>query len=174
MIRSPDDIINQLGIARGETIAEIGSGSGHMAIALAHAVGKNGHVYAIDIKPDVLDRLESDARQAGLSHVETITGDIQIGGSIPVLDGQIDKVMLVMVLFYLQDMDSVFAEIARVLKSGGQVIAVEWEDSFGGIGPHSDHLVTIEQIKESAEKSGLIFMRDLDVGEQHFGMVFKK
>lgn len=54
------------GVGPGTTVAEAGSGSGALTIALAYAVGPNGHVISYDRRDDFLEAARSNVRRAGL------------------------------------------------------------------------------------------------------------
>ena len=60
-------IIFRLGIGSGSRVLEVGTGSGAMTTALAHAVGPDGHVYSYDVRQDMLDCTESNLKRAGLA-----------------------------------------------------------------------------------------------------------
>lgn len=68
-----------LELEEGQTILEIGSGSGYNAAVMAEIIGKKGHIYSIER----LDRLAEFAREnlqkAGYSNVEVILGDGSLG-----------------------------------------------------------------------------------------------
>src|SRR5437868_1313163 len=52
----PDDAIEALALRPGMIIAEIGAGTGYMAIRIAKKLGPSGRVFANDLQPDMLRR----------------------------------------------------------------------------------------------------------------------
>ena len=52
--QKPHEVVMALGLREGETIADIGAGSGYFAFRFAHHVGENGRVYAVDINPNMI------------------------------------------------------------------------------------------------------------------------
>ena len=52
--QKPEEVIKALNIKEGEVIADIGAGSGYFTFRLAHAAGETGHVYAVDVSPDMI------------------------------------------------------------------------------------------------------------------------
>ena len=61
---------------KGQTILDIGSGSGNASLDLAASVGTSGRVIAIDKSRRFLDVVESRARAAGVSNVTTFECDL--------------------------------------------------------------------------------------------------
>lgn len=52
--QKPDEVIAAMHLREGETIADIGAGSGYFAFRFAPHVGNSGRVYAVDINPDMI------------------------------------------------------------------------------------------------------------------------
>src|SRR5512142_744661 len=47
--QKPDEVVGALQLREGETVADVGAGSGYFTLRLAKAVGERGRVYAVDI-----------------------------------------------------------------------------------------------------------------------------
>ena len=52
--QKPEAVLAHLALKPGETVADIGAGSGYFTVRLARAVGPGGKVYAVDIDPQML------------------------------------------------------------------------------------------------------------------------
>lgn len=50
----PAKVLDALAVRPGETIADVGAGTGYFSVPLAHAVGPSGKVYAVDAQPEML------------------------------------------------------------------------------------------------------------------------
>jgi tRNA (adenine57-N1/adenine58-N1)-methyltransferase len=69
-----------MGIGPGQTVMEAGTGSGSMTIALAYAVGPQGHVISYEVKPDVQNLARKNLTRFGFeSRVDFKLRDIQEG-----------------------------------------------------------------------------------------------
>lgn len=175
MFLNPENLVGQLGILPGMVIADIGSGIGYFSLPLARHVGATGQVYAVDIHENILKRLHNDARQQGIENITTLKADADQVRGIPLRDETVDMVVIVNTLFQSGNHVSMIEESLRVLKSTGMLVIVEWIESFGGLGPIDEHIITREQITSLCENRNLIYVRDIgSTGSHHYGLVFQK
>ncbi|HEX2258038.1 MAG TPA: MerC family mercury resistance protein [Afifellaceae bacterium] len=105
-------------IGQGDTVLDIGAGSGTDTLIAGRRAGPAGLVHALDITPAMLDRLEETLRQAGIGNVKLLHGDAE---RIPLPDNSVDVVTTNGVLNLVPDKRRAFAEIFRVLKPDGRV-----------------------------------------------------
>jgi len=68
-------MLEQLGVARGQRVLEVGTGTGYNAALLAHLVGPEGSVVTVDIDPDLVTRARANLATAGYPGVTVICGD---------------------------------------------------------------------------------------------------
>ncbi len=174
MFSDPEKNIEQARFSLGATIADFGSGSGHYAFALAMAVGEKGKVYAVDIQKDLLASLKRDGLKRGFSNIEVIWGDLEQERGAKLRDDAVDGVVISNLLFQVSNKEIIVGEAYRILKNGGNVLIIDWSDSFGGIGPESNAVFGKEKALELFEKKGFVFEREIQAGKHHFGIIFKK
>jgi len=124
----PDEAIMHLGcgnpvalaeIAEGETVLDLGSGGGIDVFLAARKTGPSGRVIGVDMTPEMLERAEKNATEAGLDNVEFRRGLIE---DIPVEDGTVDVILSNCVINLAPDKAPVFAEAFRVLRPGGRIV----------------------------------------------------
>lgn len=65
-------ILQELAIHKGETVLEIGTGSGYMAALLAH---RGRSVTSVEISPELADLARQNLAANGVTNAEVITGD---------------------------------------------------------------------------------------------------
>jgi len=63
-----------IGVRPGETVADVGSGTGYHTLRLSRAVGPEGLVIAVDVVPDYLNGLRETVRERGIENVEFVLG----------------------------------------------------------------------------------------------------
>jgi arsenite methyltransferase len=102
----------------GETVLDIGCGTGTDLLIAASRVGPNGRAIGIDMTEAMRDRALSCAAAAGLSNVEVHLADAT---ALPLPDGSIDVVISNGVLNLVPEKDKAFAELWRVLRPGGRL-----------------------------------------------------
>jgi len=170
----PKKILDQCGIQVGQVIADFGSGSGVYCIEASKALMSTGKVYAIDVQKDVLVRLQNDARSQNLSNTDIVCGDVEKVGGTKIREASVDLVFMCTILFQLEDKKSALLEAKRILVPGGRVLVVDWTDSFGGIGPHKNDVVSKEKVCDLFEKAGFSQEREISAGSHHYGFIFKK
>ena len=165
--------VNALGIEPGMKVADFGAGSGAYVNLIAEALAGSGTVYAVDIQKDLLRRIKNEAHRHGHTNVEILWGDLeQMGGSK--LGSVLDLVLISNLLFQVRDKDAILIEASRVLKPQGRVAIIDWSESFGGLGPTKEMVVTKEAAYEHARKAGLTFVKEFSAGAHHYGLIFRK
>jgi SAM-dependent methyltransferase len=105
-------------IREGDTVLDIGSGSGTDALIAAMLTGPTGSVYGLDMTQAMREKLLRNATAMKIDHVRVISGNAE---QIPLADASIDVVTSNGVLNLVPDKAAAFAEIARVLKPGGRL-----------------------------------------------------
>lgn len=117
-VRSFAGVGYHLGLARltgGERVLDLGSGSGMDVFAAAVEVGPTGSAVGVDITPEQLAKAERLRRE---DHVSFRRARIE---KLPFDDASFDVVMSTGVVNLSADKPAVFAEAARVLRSGGRL-----------------------------------------------------
>ncbi|HYL43854.1 MAG TPA: class I SAM-dependent methyltransferase [Ktedonobacteraceae bacterium] len=109
----------------GETVLDVGCGTGTLALKAYARVGATGRVSGIDPGPKQIARARSKARRAGLPI------DFQVGviEQLAFPDQSFDVVLSTFMMHVLPDdlKRQGLAEIARVLKPGGRLLVVDFK-----------------------------------------------
>jgi arsenite methyltransferase len=105
-------------IRPGDTVLDLGSGSGTDAFIAARLAGPAGKVYALDMTAAMREKLAANIEQAGVTNIEILAGNLE---DIPLEDRSVDVVTSNGVLNLVPDKKRAIGEIARVLKPGGRV-----------------------------------------------------
>jgi ubiquinone/menaquinone biosynthesis C-methylase UbiE len=108
----------------GDSVLDIGCGSGSLAIAAKQRVGASGAVQGIDASPEMIARAQHKARKAGVD-VAFASG---VAEALQFPDAQFDAVLSTMMLHHLprEIRRQCVREARRVLKPGGRMLAVDF------------------------------------------------
>lgn len=174
MFMNPAQILAACNLQTTDTVADFGAGSGFLSKAAA-ALVPQGSVFAIEIHRDIVARLARDAEEAKITNLHALWGDIELSGGTRLDNESVHFVIISNVLFHLDEKSTCINEAKRILKSGGRLLVVEWSESFGGIGPTPQAVVTKETVEALAAHAGLTKLSDnLPAGEHHYAVLFKK
>lgn len=161
-------------IGEGETVLDVGAGRGTFVPHLARKVGPRGRVIACDVDRAHIDALDTLSRSKGYSNVDPRWCDVEVYRSTRVRDAASDHAVLINTLYQLEDRLAAIAEVYRALRTGGVVYVVDWEDSFGGIGPAPDMVVSKASTISLFESALFIYEREYPAGSFHYGLAFRK
>ncbi|MDX1387612.1 MAG: methyltransferase domain-containing protein [Acidobacteriota bacterium] len=116
--------IDMLGAVEGETVLEIGCGTGHCVEALARAVGPGGHVHAVDLSEGMLEQTHKLLAEKGLS--DRVLLECADAEKLPFVDDTMDAVFMsfTLELFDTPVISAVLDECRRVLRPHGRIVVV--------------------------------------------------
>ncbi len=115
-IQPPSEVVADAGVGPGMTVLELGCGPGTYTLEAARVVGETGRVVAVDIQPQMIDKLGDSIRRAGISNVEVRLADAY---NLPAADHSVDVAFMVTVLAEIPDRLRALGELKRVLKPQG-------------------------------------------------------
>ena len=143
--------LDALGLKPGMTVAEVGAGTGYVALRMAKRVGPTGKVYANDLQPEMLDLLRKNAAKAGLTNVEPVLG-LATDPQLPA--GQMDLIILVDVYHEFSQPQKMLRGIRLALKPDGRLVLLEYRKEDPAIPIQPDHKMSVAQAKIEVEAEG--------------------
>jgi arsenite methyltransferase len=120
-----DGVLGRAAVAPGDTLLDVGTGTGLIGLGALDLVGPSGHVIFSDVSPALLDECRRHADPERSSFVEAGADDLS---AIP--DASADVVTTRSVLIYVTRKAEAFAEFRRVLRPGGRLSIFEPINSF--------------------------------------------
>jgi len=119
--------LERLGLAEGWRIADVGAGSGDVAVELGQIVGLTGRIYAVDIDPAARDAVAESA--AAFAQVIALTQSVEE----LLLPEHVDLCFCRFLLLHVRDPLIALRSMASATKPGGWVVAQEPITSAGRI-----------------------------------------
>ncbi|TWT62936.1 class I SAM-dependent methyltransferase [Rubinisphaera italica] len=112
--------LKALDVQSGESVLEVGFGTGHSIVAIAQAVGKSGHAYGIDVSQGMYDVASKRVAKAGVQ--EQVELQVKPAPPLPFEDASLDAVFMSMTLELFPEnvIPKLIEEVKRVLKPGGR------------------------------------------------------
>jgi SAM-dependent methyltransferase len=105
-------------IEPGETVVDVGSGSGFDSLIASTLVGPEGRVTGVDMTEEMLNKARAGAKSMGANHVDFREGFAE---KLPLPDGSADVVISNGVLNLTPDKAKTLNEWARILRPGGRL-----------------------------------------------------
>jgi ubiquinone/menaquinone biosynthesis C-methylase UbiE len=135
----------------GERVLEVGSGSGILCRLIAPSLQPGGGIVGVDISPHFHAEARKYAHQAGVAEVISYT--TAAGERLPYAKAVFDAAFAARLLLHARDPQAVVREMARVVKPGGRVLALDWD--YGSlVVDHPDRELTRRLLTWRADNHG--------------------
>lgn len=172
MFADPVKNLKAFGLREDMVVADLGAGTGFYSVAAAEMVPM-GKVYAVEVQKDFLTKIKSKIKDAHLSNVETLWGNIEKIGGTKIKDRIVDVVIASNILFQVEDKEKFIEETKRILKPGGRVLLVDFSSSSSPL-VNVGTMIPKSKAREMFEQKGFVWQRDIDAGSTHYGMILSK
>ncbi len=148
-----DQVMDILAITPGQTVADIGAGSGWFTVRAARRVTSSGSVYAVDINPEALQYINRRLHKEQLHNVKTILGKPDNAG-LPA--DKIDAVLLLKTYHEVADPVALLRNLRTSLKTGARVGIIDRDGNGENHGVHKDVVL------HEAEEAGYHLLEEHD------------
>lgn len=170
---APELVASHFHVREGDIVADFGAGSGYFTPVLAAAAGPSGRVVACEIQKNLVEKIGCVARQCGHGNVEVLWCDIEADRGIPLNDSVFDAGGVFNTFFQIEDKAAAVRELHRVIRPGGVVHVIEWNDSCGGVGPTDEQVVDMPTLCDWFESHYFVLEREYPAGTHHYGVTFR-
>jgi len=170
----PDAIISQLEISPTSTVVDFGCGPGYFSIPFAKKVGEEGRVYALDILPQSLETVIGKAKNSGVVNILTNRVNFEKENGTKLEANMADWIIMKDVLFQNQKKETIITEAARILKPGGKIIVVEWNQKEVSVGPAMELRIPQVTLEKMFNDHKFIIEKNIEAGDFHYAFVAVK
>jgi ubiquinone/menaquinone biosynthesis C-methylase UbiE len=127
-------LMSQMGLQPGMTVADVGTGVGHLLPFLSRRVGEKGHVIAEDIFDDFLAAAKQVTAEDKLANVTFVKGD-ETDPKLP--EAGVDVILAFDVYHHFDYPEKMLAGIHKALRPDGKLVIVEYYKREGAMGGSS-------------------------------------
>ncbi len=152
-------MLASLGLKPGMTVCDMGCGNGFYALQMAKIVGEKGHVYAVDIQPEMLKMLNERADKQGVANVSPVLGTF-VDPRLP--QGKIDLILLVDVYHEFSNPEEMLARMRASLSPEGTIVLVEYRGEDPEVPIKVEHKMSKAQILKELPPNGFKLVKEFD------------
>ena len=156
--RECDRLAATAAIRPGMTVADVGAGSGRIAVSIAARLGPSGRLYATELSEVRLREIRKRVAAEGLTNLIPIQAGVSTTG-LP--NDCCDVIYMRRVYHHLTDPVAIAAGLYSALRSGGRLVVIDmltpqWLPDF------LQHGISSEAIRGGLESAGFLFERHVD------------
>jgi arsenite methyltransferase len=148
--QKPDQVITALNLKPGQTVVDIGAGTGYFTRRFARAVGASGKAIGLDIEPGMVDYMKADAKKLNLLNYEARL----VKPNDPELPPEsTDVIFFCDVLHHIDDRVAYLTQLKPVLKPGGRIAVVDFKKT-APFGPPAPMRISREEMMAQFKRAG--------------------
>ena len=166
----PDAVVAALELNPGDTVVDLGAGTGYFTRRLARAVPQ-GRVLAVDIQPEMLEMLTETLAEEGIENVEAVLGT-ESDPNLPA--ARVDLTLMVDAYHEFAFPAEIMAALFAATVPGGRVALVEYRGEDPAVPIKPLHKMTEAQVVRELEASGFRHLRTLDFLPQQHLLLFER
>ena len=124
MQSASDQLIQQAGIAPGQSVLDVATGTGEPALTIAKIVGSQGKVVGVDLSPEMLEVAKARAASQGLTNVSFQVNEDENLSAFQ--DSTFDAVVSRLGIMLMPEPIKALGGFRRVLKPNGKAAVAVW------------------------------------------------
>ena len=151
-------LLKNMNIQPGDTIADVGAGSGYHAFKMAK-LATEGFIYAIDIQPEMLQTISVKQSEQQVNNIQTIQGSEK---SINLDENSVSKILLVDVYHEFNFPKEMIESMHKSLISDGKIYLIEYKAEDANIPIKEIHKMSEKQAVKEFEASGFRLEQNIE------------
>ncbi len=153
--QKPEYVLDAIGIREGQTVADVGCGSGYFTTRIAKRLGPRGRVLATDLQPEMLELLK---KKLDAQKVTNVVPLLATPDDAKLPRGEVDLVLMVDVYHELPKPPVTLAQIKSALTPNGRLALVEYKAEDPKVAIKPEHKTTLVQLRRELEANGFAFV----------------
>jgi cyclopropane fatty-acyl-phospholipid synthase-like methyltransferase len=163
----PERVIEALALGPGQSVADIGAGTGYFSVRLARSSAAPA-VYAVDIEPAMVAYLNARAAKEGLKNLTAV----QAAAASANLPSPVDTILIVDTYHHIPSRVAYFGALKSSLKPGGRLAVIDFrKDSPSG--PPAEFRFTPEQISKELAEAGYALVQQHEFLPRQLFLVYQ-
>ncbi len=158
--QKPGEVVRALNLRPGQTVADIGAGTGYFTRRFASAVAPSGEAIGLDVEPAMVAYMKTDAKRLGAKDYQARLVKADDPGLAP---RSVDAVFFCDTLHHLEHRVAYFRRLAPGLRPGGRVVVVDFKKKTLPVGPPPADKISREEMIGEFRAAGYRLVR-----EHHF------
>lgn len=151
----PQKSLEKLGLRKGMCFVDIGAGTGFFSRAASEIVSTKGIVYALDMSEEMVEIVKKNGVPDNMRVM------LSAEYRLPLPDALADVSLLSTVLHENTDVKKLLAEAARVTKSSGKIVIIEWKKQEEEMGPPKDERLGQDELVPQLSSFDILDQGDL-------------
>jgi len=163
----PERVIDALRLTTGQTVADLGAGTGYFTVRLARSKAAP-LVYAVDVEEAMVTYIRERAAKEGLKNVVAV----QASADRANLPAPVDLVLIVDTYHHLPNRVAYFSELRKMLKPSARLAIIDYRKGAPG-GPPDEFRYTPAQIGAELAQAGFTLETQHDFLPQQLFLIFR-
>jgi len=130
--QKPEAVMRMLGLQQGDTVADIGAGTGYFTRILSGLAGPQGRVYAVDVEQAMLDHLRG---RDDIQFPDNIVPVLAAPDDPKLPDGELDLIFTANTWHHIDNRPAYLERLRRALKPYGRLVIIDWHEGELPEGP---------------------------------------
>jgi ubiquinone/menaquinone biosynthesis C-methylase UbiE len=149
--QKPDEVVRELDLKPGQTVVDIGAGTGYFTRRFAAAVGPTGRALGLDVEPAMVAYMQKDAKKLGLKNYQARVVKPDDAELAP---NSVDLIFLCDTFHHLENRSDYFHRLIPALKPDGRVAIVDFHKRPTPVGPPAAMKVSLSEVQAEMKKAG--------------------
>lgn len=168
--QQPARVVESLRLQPGQSVADIGAGSGYFAVRMAREAGEKGKVFAVDIDRGLIDHLAYRGREEKLPQLIPVLAEPDDPKLAP---SSVDLVFICNVIHHVETRGDYYTKLKRALKSNGRLAIVDFHKRELPVGPGVEMKIAKENMIAELRAAGFELKEEFDYLPYQYFLVFE-